>query len=71
MNLNNKSLSVFLIMVVCCANLNAQQLSSDRGINFPDLKGHLTLVSDFHSHTVFTDVDAWPIITMEVQKVKQ
>jgi len=34
-------------MVVCCANLNAQQLSSDRGINFPDLKGHLTLVSDF------------------------
>ena len=58
-------------MVVCCANLNAQQLSSDRGINFPDLKGHLILVSDFHSHAVFSDADVWPTVTMEVQKVKQ
>ena len=71
MNLNNKSLSVILQMVVCCANLNVQQLSSDRGINFPDLKGHLILVSDFHSHTVFSDVDVWPTVTMEVQKVKR
>jgi 3',5'-nucleoside bisphosphate phosphatase len=61
----SKSLSVFLLMVVSCAYLNAQQLSFDRGINFPDLKGHLTLVSDFHSHTVFSDADVWPTIRVE------
>ena len=31
-------------MVVCCANLNAQQLSSEREINFSDLKSQLKLL---------------------------
>ena len=61
--LSNKNILLFIIS--CCAILNAQQLSSHKGINFPDIDGHLTLVSDFHSHTVFSDADVWPTIRVE------
>ena len=61
--LSNKN--ILLLIISCCAILNAQQLSFDREINFPDLDNHLTLVSDFHSHTVFSDADVWPTIRVE------
>ena len=60
-----KSLKKALYILSCCAILNAQQLTSDRSIVFPDLDGHLTLVSDFHSHTAFSDGDVWPTIRVE------
>ncbi len=56
--LNNKN--ILFLIISCCALLNAQQLSSDRAIIFPDLDNHFTLVSDFHSHTAFSDGDVWP-----------
>ena len=61
--LNKKN--ILLLIISCCALLNAQQLSSDRAIIFPDLDNHFTLVSDFHSHTAFSDGDVWPTIRVE------
>ena len=61
--LNKKN--ILLLIISCCALLNAQQLSSDRAIIFPDIDNHFTLVSDFHSHTAFSDGDVWPTIRVE------
>ena len=47
---------LFICIVIFCAVLYAQN-SSDRAIIFPDLDNHFTLVSDFHSHTAFSDGD--------------
>jgi len=68
--LSNKYNILFLI-ISCCTVLNAQQLPSDNGIDFPDIQGHLTLVSDFHSHTVFSDADVWPTIRVEEANKEQ
>jgi hypothetical protein len=60
----NNSRNILLI-ISCCAILNAQQLSSNREITFPDLDNHLTLVCDFHTHSVFSDGSVWPDIRVE------
>jgi hypothetical protein len=36
--------------------------TSSRPIVFPDVRGYLTLVCDFHQHTVFSDGKVWPNI---------
>ena len=42
---------------------------SNREISFPDIKGYLTLVCDFHTHSVFSDGSVWPNIRVaEAQK---
>lgn len=38
---------------------------SSRPIIFPDVPGYLTLVGDFHQHTVFSDGSVWPNIRVE------
>jgi predicted metal-dependent phosphoesterase TrpH len=37
----------------------------NRAIQFPDTEDHLTLVCDFHQHTVFSDGSVWPNIRVE------
>ena len=34
-------------------------------INFPDVKGRLTLIWDLHTHSVFSDGHVWPNIRVE------
>jgi len=42
---------------------------NDRSIDFPDIPGSKTLVSDLHMHTVFSDGSVWPNIRVkEAQK---
>ena len=36
--------------------------TSDRAINFPDTKQYKTLVTDLHTHSVFSDGHVWPNI---------
>ena len=57
--------NILFLVISCCAILNAQQADSNREIVFPDLDNHLTLASDFHSHTAFSDGDVWPTIRVE------
>jgi predicted metal-dependent phosphoesterase TrpH len=37
----------------------------NRAIQFPDTEDYLTLVCDFHQHTVFSDGSVWPDIRVE------
>ncbi|NJB86984.1 hypothetical protein GGR26_002761 [Lewinella marina] len=39
--------------------------ASGRSIDFPDTKNYLTLVCDFHQHTVFSDGSVWPDIRIQ------
>ena len=36
--------------------------TSNRAINFPDTKQYKTLVTDLHTHSVFSDGHVWPNI---------
>ena len=35
---------------------------SERNIVFPDVEGYVTLVTDLHTHSVFSDGHVWPKI---------
>ncbi len=40
----------------------------DRPIEFPDIPGYLTLKSDLHMHSVFSDGSVWPNIRVQEAK---
>lgn len=67
-NLMKKHL--LLIIFICCVSiLKAQEKphshASNRKIEFPDIDGFKTLISDFHQHTVFSDGNVWPNIRVQ------
>ena len=60
-----------LLIIVYFQIAFSQHSHSDanREISFPDIKGYLTLVCDFHTHSVFSDGSVWPSIRVaEAQK---
>ncbi len=62
---------LLILIAVCFQIVFAQEshLHENRKINFPDIKGYLTLVCDFHTHSVFSDGSVWPNIRVaEAQK---
>ncbi|MCF6296827.1 MAG: Sb-PDE family phosphodiesterase [Flavobacteriaceae bacterium] len=61
---------LFLVVFICYVSvLEAQEKphshASSRKIEFPDIDGFKTLVSDFHQHTVFSDGNVWPSIRVQ------
>jgi hypothetical protein len=48
-------------MLIMQMNVFAQP-NTRRVINMPDIPGFLTLVCDFHMHTVFSDGEVWPSV---------
>lgn len=55
------------ISTICFSLLISQSLFSqkERKIEFPDIPGYLTLKTDFHIHTVFSDGSVWPDIRIQ------
>ena len=49
--------------MVNITEINGQDL--DRSIDFPDIPGYLTLKSDLHMHSVFSDGSVWPNIRVQ------
>ncbi len=43
----------------------SQNHQHERAIRFPDVPGYLTMVCDFHQHTVFSDGSVWPSIRVQ------
>lgn len=54
-------LPIYLLLLTI--SLSAQD--TDRAIEFPDIDGFLTLKTDFHIHTVFSDGSVWPDIRIQ------
>ena len=57
-----KLVAVFLVWGGAVAQAHDDEA---RVIRFPDLADHLTLVTDLHQHTVFSDGKVWPSIRVE------
>lgn len=55
---------IFIFILLTLALLAAGQ-DTDRKIEFPDGDDFLTLVCDFHIHTVFSDGSVWPNIRVQ------
>ena len=55
-----------LLLLFCCSYFANAQIAHEhhhnRAIQFPDIPGYLTLSTDFHIHTVFSDGNVWPSI---------
>lgn len=51
-----------LSIVVTAGAVTASTIAADRHIEFPDVPGYVTLVTDLHQHTVFSDGSVWPNI---------
>jgi hypothetical protein len=64
-----KKCVLFGIFVWCLGIIVAQEKPhshlSKRKIEFPDIDGYKTLISDFHQHTVFSDGSVWPNIRIQ------
>ncbi len=58
-------LVLFLWTASGAAAQQAENAADARRITFPDVPGYLTLVCDFHTHTVFSDGSVWPNIRVE------
>lgn len=63
-------MNIRLLLLLCCLSdsLIAQiphEHPHDRAIDFPDIPGYLSLVCDFHQHSVFSDGTVWPSIRVE------
>jgi len=54
---------VFLIQLSVIAQEHAHK--SSRALSFPDIPGYLTLKTDLHQHTVFSDGNVWPTIRVQ------
>lgn len=53
---------IFLFLLLPQIKLSAQ---NHRKIEFPNIPGYLTLISDLHQHTVFSDGSVWPDIRVK------
>ncbi len=56
------SLIIFSFLIVSAAQA---QHTHSRIIDFPDVPGYLTLSTDLHQHTVFSDGSVWPDIRVQ------
>jgi len=57
-----------ILLTSLCLNLQAQTPHThipDRAIDFPNVPGYLTLKSDLHQHSVFSDGNVWPNIRIQ------
>ena len=58
-----------LILSIFCALQSIRSQSHSHigqlALTYPDIEGYLTLKTDFHQHTVFSDGNVWPTIRVQ------
>jgi predicted metal-dependent phosphoesterase TrpH len=63
-NIKRMKLVTGFIIFCCIYQVGAQghHHAGDHKMHYPDIAGFVTLKTDFHQHTVFSDGDVWPTI---------
>lgn len=61
----NKLTSKLLLLSLLFLSTSIISQDTDRKIEFPDIEGYLSLKTDFHIHTVFSDGSVWPNIRIQ------
>jgi len=60
---------ILLILSIFCAlqsiKSQSHSHSGQLALTYPDIDGYLTLKTDFHQHTVFSDGNVWPTIRVQ------
>lgn len=54
--------SLFSLNIYMHGSVNSFKSGQDRSIEFPDIENYLTITSDLHTHSVFSDGHVWPNI---------
>jgi len=54
--------SLFSLNIYMHGSVNLFKSGQDRSIEFPDTENYLTITSDLHTHSVFSDGHVWPNI---------
>lgn len=54
--------SLFSLNIYMHGSVNSFKSGQDRSIEFPDTEKYLTITSDLHTHSVFSDGHVWPNI---------
>ena len=54
--------SLFSLNIYMHGSVNSFKSGQDRSIEFPDTENYLTITSDLHTHSVFSDGHVWPNI---------
>lgn len=57
--------TIFFLLLSTTVLLGQTYHQHSRTIEFPDIPGHYTIISDLHQHTVFSDGNVWPSIRVE------
>ncbi len=65
MKFRSFALALSLTLPLSTVSLHAHDEHQGDPIVFPDLPDYLTLVSDLHQHTVFSDGNVWPTIRVQ------
>jgi len=65
--LTNKFARPLLAILIFASGITPGTLAQDHNpvFEFPDIPGYLTLLCDFHMHTVFSDGSVWPNIRVQ------
>ncbi len=59
------ALGIFLLLSMVLGFAQNHSHTSTRALAFPDIAGYVTLKTDLHQHTVFSDGEVWPTIRVQ------
>ncbi len=61
-----KNTTLLILTVLCLSSVFAQHShTSEHALNYPDISGYISLKTDLHIHTVFSDGNVWPTIRVQ------
>lgn len=63
--MKNLYFSALFICISLIANAQDHSHAAAQPIKFPNITGYITLKTDFHQHTVFSDGNVWPTIRVQ------
>ena len=74
MGLTKLATSLFLTLIPICvighgSSGSSEEKISERNIVFPNVEGYTTLVTDLHTHSVFSDGHVWPKIREQHERL--
>ena len=62
--MKNASILIVILMISCFVSAQHSH-TSEHALNYPNIPGYVSLKTDLHIHTVFSDGNVWPTIRVQ------